>query len=229
MLIAVMALGEFGVASANAGDIGSIKDQPFAGTVWTGFYAGLQAGYGWSSSRYSDDNYLSEANPDGFIGGAYAGYNRQFRNNLVLGFDTDIVHSGMKGTDGQRYLSDPSTAIANVELDLDVEWSAAVRARLGYAAGRFLPYIAGGISFGRYEYRAEDHANGTVPFTRETTRVGWNLGTGLEYAVGERVLVRAEYRYTDFGTDHFPNDYSGPYTKIELQTHDVRLGVAYKF
>jgi outer membrane immunogenic protein len=199
------------------------------GIDWTGFYAGLQGGYGWSNSRYSDDQYLSKANPDGFIGGAYVGYNYQRNDRLVLGIDADITYSGMKGTDGQRFLSDPSVSIAGVDLDLDVKWSGAMRGRLGYASGRFLPYIAGGISFARYDFRWEDHVNGTVPFRHSATLVGWNIGTGFEYAMRDNVIFRAEYRYTDFGTDHFPNAYSGPLTKIELQTHDVRLGIAYKF
>jgi outer membrane immunogenic protein len=147
----------------------------------------------------------------------------------VLGLDADITYSGMKGSDGQRFLSNPSIAIAGVEQDMEVKWSGAVRARLGYATGRFLPYIAGGVSFARYDFRWEDHVNGTVPFSHGATLVGWNIGTGFEYAMRDHLIVRVEYRYTDFGTDHLPNTYSGPLTKMELQTHDVRLGIAYKF
>lgn len=228
-LVALTAVLAVGVGAAQAGGPRSIKDEPYGGIVWTGFYAGLQAGYGWSDSRYSDTDYLSENNPAGFIGGAYLGYNYQRSDRVVLGIDADIAYSGMNGSDGQRYLSDPSTSIAGVESDLEIRWSGALRARLGYAAGRFLPYIAGGVSFARYDFRWEDHVNGTVPFRHNETLIGWNIGTGFEYAVSERMTFRAEYRYTDFGTDHFPNTYSGPLTKIELQTHDVRLGVAVKF
>lgn len=196
---------------------------------WTGAYAGLQVGYGWSSSRYSDDTYLNEANPDGVIGGGYIGYNYQMPSRLVLGIEADIAASGMKGSDGQRYLDDPSISIAGVALDLETKWSGAVRGRIGYAYGRYLPYIAGGVSFTDYEYRFEDHVNNIVPFTRNQSRTGWNIGTGLEYAANDWMIVRAEYRYTDFGTDHFPNDYSGPYSKLELQTHDLRLGIGMRF
>lgn len=217
------------MGGAQAGGPRSIKDEPYGGIVWTGFYAGLQAGYGWSNSRYSDEGYFSENNPDGFIGGAYAGYNYQLRNGLVLGLDADILRSGMEGSDGQRYLDDPSISIAGVESELEVRWSGALRARIGYAAGRFLPYIAGGVSLARYDFRWLDHVNGTVPFERSETRIGWNIGAGFEYVFSDRVTIRAEYRYSDFGTNHIPNDWAGPLTKIELETHDVRLGVAYRF
>lgn len=221
-LIAFVAVAGIGARCAEAGE-------PLGPIIWTGFYAGLQGGYGWSSSRYSDDTYLSEANPDGLIGGAYIGYNRQLSNRFVLGVEADILAAGMKGTDGQRYLSDPHTAIPNVGLDLDFKWNGAIRARLGYATGRYLPYIAGGVSFGGYQLRMEDYANGTVPFIHNEVRAGWNIGAGIDYVASDRILLRAEYRFTDFGTDHFPNSYSGPYSQIELQTHDVRLGVAMRF
>jgi outer membrane immunogenic protein len=228
-VVALAAFASLDTGTAQAGGPRSLKDEPYAIFSWTGPYAGIQAGYGWSNSRYSDENYLSKADPDGFIGGAYAGYNYQRSDRLVLGIEADITYSGMKGSDGQRFLSDPSIAIAGVEHDLDVKWSGAVRARLGYATGRFLPYIAGGISFAGYEYRVEDHVNASVPFRHNETRIGWNIGAGFDYAASDRLILRTEYRYTDFGTDNFPNAYSGPLTAIDLQIHDVRFGAAWKF
>lgn len=224
-LLAFVAIAAGSASAVRAGE----PHGPYGTFNWTGAYAGLQAGYGWSSARYSDDTYLSEANPDGFIGGGYIGYNYQLPSRLVLGIEADIVGSGMDGSDGQRYLSDPSVSIAGVELEMETRWSAAIRGRIGYAYGRYLPYIAGGVSFTDYEFRWIDHVNATVPFKREQSRTGWNIGTGVEYAANDWVIVRAEYRYTDFGTDHFPNDFAGPESKMELQTHDLRLGIGVKF
>ncbi|MER8912993.1 hypothetical protein NKI32_04050 [Mesorhizobium sp. M0761] len=39
----------------------------------------------------------------------------------------------------------------------------------------------------------------------------------------DNLLLRAEYRYTDFGTEALPNG------KVDLKTNEVRLGIAYKF
>ncbi len=41
--------------------------------------------------RSRGSNYDYEHDPDGFIGGAYAGYNYQFTNGVVLGGEADIV------------------------------------------------------------------------------------------------------------------------------------------
>jgi outer membrane immunogenic protein len=90
--------------------------------LWAGFYAGLNAGYGWDASPsvnatgYAISNGLdvplertlasasafgasgsAGANGDGFIGGAQAGYNYQWGGNFVVGFEADIQGSGIRG------------------------------------------------------------------------------------------------------------------------------------
>ncbi len=102
-------------ASVEAGD--SPKDVPFS---WTGFYAGLNAGYSWSDSNSISTSastvelcspappgscgFLPAAsaaaaagasgvwpvNTDGFIAGGQAGYNFQISNKLVAGVEADI-------------------------------------------------------------------------------------------------------------------------------------------
>ena len=47
-------------------------------------------------------------------------------------------------------------------------------------------------------------------------------------ALNQDIIVRAEYRYSDFGSRSFDNDWADD-SKIDLKTHDIRLGVAYKF
>ncbi|WP_367142381.1 outer membrane protein [Mesorhizobium sp.] len=68
--------------------------------------------------------------------------------------------------------------------------------------------------------------------SRSTTKanVGWTLGAGIEHAFTDRWIARAEYRYSDFGSQQlsvaagFPTE-----TKVDLQTHDIRVGLSYKF
>ena len=47
--------------------------------TWTGFYAGLQAGYGWSSTSTTFTGLggvtAGELEGEGFVGGAHIGYN----------------------------------------------------------------------------------------------------------------------------------------------------------
>jgi outer membrane immunogenic protein len=60
---------------------------------------------------------------------------------------------------------------------------------------------------------------------------GWTVGAGVDYAFTDNIIFRAEYRYSDFGSTTqqpflplFPNE-----QEIEFKSHDVRLGLAYKF
>ncbi len=65
------------------------------GFNWTGGYVGAQAGYLWGDGHYRfDDGSYADPNPDGFLGGFYAGYNYQMSNNIVLGVDADFAWTG---------------------------------------------------------------------------------------------------------------------------------------
>lgn len=78
--------------------------------TWTGFHAGLNAGYGWGSEAIGisgDPSVLTVAipngivpasiadNPKGFIGGGQIGYNHQF-GQWVLGVEADLQWSDIK-------------------------------------------------------------------------------------------------------------------------------------
>src|SRR5690606_5299409 len=140
---------------------------------WTGAYIGGQVGYLWGDGDASSDTIgTSEFEPDGWLGGIYVGYNYQFTNNVVLGVDADFAWTGADD-------SCPVTPVGS--LDTELEWEGAVRARLGYAVERFLPYIAGGVAFGRLSGEGFD-GGGTSVGSDDDTSTGWTLGVGLEYA-----------------------------------------------
>ena len=58
---------------------------------WNGLYVGLQTGYVWGNADFtvSDGSGGGSSNPNGWVGGGYAGYNWQ-SGNFVLGFEADI-------------------------------------------------------------------------------------------------------------------------------------------
>ena len=64
------------------------------------------------------------------------------------------------------------------------------------------------------------------------TRVGYTVGGGIDYAFTNNVSVRAEYRYTDFGsfTDNLTNSTGGVINVSHRETDNrVQAGVSYKF
>jgi len=187
------------------------------GFTWTGGYIGAQVGYAWGDGEASDilGGYTSP-DPDGFIGGVYGGYNYQFSNNIVIGAEVDVVYADVNGWGG---ISESGVPVASQYYE-ELKWSGAARARLGYAVDRFLPYIAGGVAFGEIE-----GGNETATNEFSDTYTGWTLGVGTEYAFTDNLIGRAEYRYTDFGSENF-ND---GFVSQELSTNDIRFGIAYKF
>lgn len=112
-------------------------------------------------------------------------------------------------------------------------WGGATRVRIGFAADRFMPYLAGGIAYGQFQdtvsisVKGED---GSVASSRNLTdetktMIGYTLGGGVDFSVLDNVIVRAEYRYSDFGKKKFAKEK----LEVSYKTNDFRVGVAYKF
>ncbi len=228
VLAAALLLGSTGFAMA-ADPALPIEEIP-TGFNWTGGYIGAQVGYAWGDSHYSEPEYPSyygNYDPDGFLGGAYVGYNHQFDNRLVLGAEADFAFAGIDGD--SLYYSGGGSYWDDTVGTADLKWSGALRARLGYAFDRFMPYLAGGLAFARYDYSfREDSGDG---FDASETMTGWTIGAGAEYAATDNIILRAEYRYSDFGSNRVNEADTVDWwtNEVDLKTHDIRIGVAYKF
>lgn len=191
---------------------------------WTGAYAGAQAGYLWGEGCYCIEIFPgAEANGDinGWAGGIYAGYNLQFPNNLVLGVDADLVRYGVDDFVQFADPTFPQRSGANYKL----KWGGAARLRVGYAMGRWMPYLAGGAAFAKGEIT--ELYNGRVLQRNEMDLTGWTLGGGVDYALTDKVIVRGEYRYTDFGDFSIERGLQSGAGNVTAS--DLRLGIAYKF
>lgn len=206
----------------------AVAAEPSASSYsWTGAYVGVQGGYAWGGSDVgyhigNGETLVSSHDPDGFVGGVYAGYNHQLANSVVLGVDADIAWT--KAGSGFR----PFNVFTSAAVDFD--YSAAVRARIGYASGRWLPYIAGGLAISQAEI-SYDMAFQDAVVT--DTLTGWTLGAGTEYAASDNLVLRVEYRYSDYGNgtakaSAFPS-YPNDRATYDLRSSDIRLGIAYKF
>ncbi|WP_420960281.1 outer membrane beta-barrel protein [Brucella sp. IR073] len=194
---------------------------------WTGAYIGAQAGYAWANSRdefeAGTDIYSHKLKPSGWLGGVYGGYNFDAGNGFVLGAEADIVYAGVKKDDTFRPISMPLDASFTHEARM--RWEGAVRGRVGYAVDRFLPYFAGGFAFGKVEH--DISRTGLETFEKKQTRTGWTVGGGVDYAATDNILLRLEYRYVDLGKEKF--DFADSEFESKFKSHEVRIGVAYKF
>ncbi|RWI50514.1 MAG: porin family protein [Mesorhizobium sp.] len=193
---------------------------------WTGKYIGVETGYGRGVAEH-DVNGLEETAISNRLNGAtlgvYGGFNYQFDSNLVLGIDAGASWGKRAGGPD----SFGTCFCANL-VSTDVEWDVAVRGRIGYPIDRLMPYLAGGVTFGEvhadYDYI---NASGVI----NDTRAGWTIGVGLEYAFSDRLILRTEYRYSDFGKvvkQPFLPDFDDKQS-LHFTSQDARIGIAFRF
>lgn len=189
---------------------------------WTGVYLGAQIGGGWYGDKPGSDPGYVPVRTHGVLGGLYGGYNWQAPGTpLVLGLDADFTLNGVNGR-GHSANGNSGT--------IDWKWTGAVRGRVGYALDRFLPYVAGGLGFGRFETAYAWPSGSKIE--GEATVTGWTIGAGIDYAITDNLIARLDYRYTDFGKNKVNLNYLGSYydsSEVESNMHDVRVGVSYKF
>lgn len=188
------------------------------GFDWTGYYAGLQAGYGWGSSKIrGTEGEPFSAAPDldgGFIGGHVAGL-WQF-DHAVIGAVAELNYSAIDGSAEAESGNSFGTAI---------KWFGSVNAKAGYAMDRLLVYGVGGVAFAGIE---TSQSAGTA-FAKTETNVGWTIGAGVDFALTDKFVVGAQYRYYDFGKEHYdtPDDFLNRDQDVKLHTVGVNLN--YKF
>jgi outer membrane immunogenic protein len=226
------------IGHANAADIyapqpvrsGGYKDGPDAPVqTWTGFYGGINGGYGWSADSSSIyalavaaiNRIHAEAispttrfDKDGGFGGGQIGYNFQI-DRFVLGVETDFEGGDIHGR-GAAFAEAGATggrgggpfASASVSKESSLDWFGTVRGRLGYTYDRALIYVTGGFAYGGVGGRAsatlDDAVGGVHTFTGtpSATRTGYVLGGGLEYSLTPAWSLKAEYQYIDLGDSH---------------------------
>ncbi len=175
---------------------------------WTGFYLGAQAGGTWGRSKAVDnpdvlpnrtwngDGDTFTAKTSGFVGGVQAGYNWQW-NTIVTGIEGDIGYLGFRGSQSSSLSSDTIVSA-------DGGAYGTLRGRLGVAWDRVLLYGTGGLIVADVKASVDDNAlnpgSGLMNSPRTGTQAGWTAGAGLEYALGNRWSVKAEWLYFDLGT-----------------------------
>ena len=227
LLAATAALG-LAASNAQAADLPS-RYSPAASYnalpvfTWTGFYAGLNAGYGWNmgDSRFYDPTFgsIPGRRHGGFVGGAQGGYNYQF-GMFVAGVETDLQYAavGNKGASyGTTYYPGDSDGFFGT-----------IRARAGVAFDRALVYGTGGFAYGDVGgNRGIDPVLGH--HSGDEINWGWTVGGGVEYAITNSFTAKVEGLYVDIDTkDNFDR---GGRVNVDRDAEFgvLRAGVNYKF
>ena len=204
--------------AARAADIvhPSYKAPVYQGPVaasWTGFYLGINGGYGFGTSDW--DSPPVSLDPSGGMAGATLGYNWQ-TGSWVWGLEGDIDWADIKG----------DTACFGGSCEFKDEWLGTARARIGYAGwNNWLPYVTGGAAFGGL--KADNSLSGT---TASKTQIGWTAGAGLEWAFRSNWSAKIEYLYADLGSFDCGTACSlvTP-DNVSFKVNLVRAGINYRF
>jgi outer membrane immunogenic protein len=180
LVVAIATFATIASTSALAVDLPVKAPPPLPTSVysWTGWYAGLNAGYAWSDHAPIDvvgtPNFASVlngapqglagavagattsipvGNGRGFIVGSQVGYNYQFKN-VVAGLEADIqglsgIGSGTTANTVPFPGFPPLVINTTITTAKSVDWLGTVRGRLGVIiAPTILAYATGGLAYG---------------------------------------------------------------------------------
>lgn len=222
-------------SAVNAADIpvaqfGTVKELRLERAKWSGFSGVLFAGGAFlgadgtlTASNYTEDenNFQRAGNFGGSIG-----YDRQFRS-FILGAHLEGMLTNFR--------SGPSRP-----LSVEAKWLNSGTARLGFDAGRFMPYFSVGVGYGRFSVQNEqtyyvDAAPSVfeVSTSNTTNAYALVLGGGLEARIQDGLFLRADYKHFRFQDVEFElnePEYVRPVSFTASNKIDVfNLGLGYRF
>lgn len=230
---------------------------PPAMLSWTGIYAGLNLGGGWSAGNGNGNAWnLGGANggvtnniggsngSGGIIGGGQVGYNYQFGGlgngiGAVLGAEADFQGTSMGSGNGNYYgyvanIGNTGTLTyipSWVGNGVNIPWYGTVRGRLGLTVmPSLLIYGTGGFAYADVTSNGYNYWNST----RSATQTGWTAGGGAEWMFMPNWSAKAEYLYTDVSggnTNEYGWNYGVSLNNVNNHTrwNTVRAGVNYHF
>lgn len=185
---------------------------------WTGAYVGINGGGAWGHPSWTSVPDLTSGtyNISGGLVGGTLGYNLQTGEPLVIGVETDIAWSGVKG-------SVPPASCAPT-CDMRSNWLATARLRFGYAFDTVMPYVTAGAAISRLS------ANTTgAPFgTDYANNLGWTAGLGIEVVVWGPWTAKLEYLYADLNGFSCNVACGGGPISFNVRENVVRAGLNYR-
>jgi outer membrane immunogenic protein len=177
--------------------------------------------------------------------GGFAGYNLQF-GQVILGIDvgynrmSSLETSALDVTARQVHTSDGFVNVVQIDAQSSLKLIdyGTLRGRVGYAFGRFLPYVLFGGAVGRFDYTRmatvtrsgmDVSGGGGLPYGPLTdTSIdsknnafspGFVAGVGLDVSLTPNMFVRAEWEYVDFAE----------VGNITSYVNTGRVGLAFRF
>jgi outer membrane immunogenic protein len=186
--------------------------------TWGGLYIGLNGGYAFGTSNWTDPNNPGNSPTPGTSSGDFgtsgglfgATFGANFAaSSLVLGVEADLDWSSIKGsaTPANGFCTlvvsgslATGTTAAGSTCNTSNNWLGTARLRIGYAFDRILVFGTGGAAFGNVQTGLTGSALGLAPASgsyQSTVTAGWTLGAGVEMALAESWSAKIEYLFVD--------------------------------
>jgi opacity protein-like surface antigen len=209
---------------------------------WSGFYVGVNGGYGggvvdgvtaFGQPGLAFSTYVSNRT-GGAIAGGQIGYNRQFANQIVVGLETDAQWSGVRAWHQATTVGVPNGFVFT-DTPNAMNWFGTTRARMGYARGASLLYVAGGAAYGEIAASGTQFAGALFTGSGARTQFGWTVGTGTEYSLTRNLSLKAEYLYVSLNGVNGPAvglglaPFTGAFSTGRFATNITRVGLNWRF
>ena len=200
---------------------------------WSGPYVGGNLGLAHSSAEatetvFPDDLFFFDAenydqSQSSVTGGVQAGWQKQW-GKMVLG--------GELGFSLLHYATTkPSPIIDGLDRSVEVRDILSLTGRAGYADGRWLAYIKGGLVNAEVDVSYLDEVTGAATSSngRET---GWTAGIGIDYALTPNLFLGVEYNYLHFRADVLPPpipDVPAEFDDVDVDIQNIVVRLNYRF
>ncbi|UTD25868.1 outer membrane protein [Bradyrhizobium sp. WD16] len=205
-------IGFFAGGAAAASDASTSVPASAAGTP---FFGGRAASYGLGASA---------------IAGLTTGYNLQVAPHWVIGLESETGYLRLKGSNG---FDGRPTTTGTMQIGATYSlWSG----RVGYAFDKSLLYAKGGVALAQVDGGASDPTPGLhTDAIGHELEIGYAVGGGLEYMIGPRWSLKAEYLYLGLPKDLTTTGNGQPLpTQLFTTTtvpgiHSAKVGVNYQW
>jgi outer membrane immunogenic protein len=247
--------------TASAADLAArpyTKAPAAAATVynWTGFYIGINGGYGWNDSQdvgvggsplilAAQPGVVPSAvrglKPEGGLIGGTIGYNWQFGRGLA-GIEADFDWADIRDS----RVVDLPVGGPNVRTTASqkIDFFGTVRGRLGFlATDQLLLFATGGLAYANVtsngnvnEFFNQPAIGRQFIANADEFRYGWTIGAGAEWKFAPNWSLKGEYLYYDLGNHTIRGNQSNPANNVDFALYSfntrgsiARAGINYQF
>jgi outer membrane immunogenic protein len=222
---------------AYAADLGAPIAAP-APFSWTGCYVGGHIGGVVSEDEMTNAwGQSNDFGTSGFVAGGQTGCDYQFAPRWIVGVEGQAAWTSLKYTHAGSVRNLVTGITLPSEFTLSNDFLASATPRVGYSiTDRWLLYAKGGAAWTneKADFTFTNVRGIAVDPSLTTTRTGWTVGTGVDWAFAPHWSSTLEYNYYDFCSSGTPATDPAHNTTVIINSlkdrmHAVTVGVNYHF